>query len=218
MDKSASHTIANLSRSFIGIETVVLNYYELSQKTRNQIYQSRKEIFIDKKQWSIDSYNDGDIEFDEYDDGESYYICAFHNSNVTGCVRLRPSTAPTLMTGPFKWLKEPVEFRENNSKTIWEASRFFITPDRLHHFKNKRFDRRTHALFLCMIEFGMKFNLSSYEVVVDAMMIRILRMSGWPLKVLNSDIVSKNEKIYYGLLPCNSASFCNINNIARTNI
>jgi len=191
------------------------NYHGLSQGMRKQIYRSRKEVFIDRKQWKVESYEGGDIESDEYDDCKAYYLCTLSGSSITGCVRLRPSTSPTLMIGPFKWLKESIAPSELYNDITWEASRFFITPGRLGSAEQGRFDRRTHALFLSMIEFGMTAGISDYEVVVDAMMARILRMSGWPLRVLSSGVVSLNEKVYYGLLPCNGMAFENIINAAN---
>lgn len=192
----------NISLFFDGIEAVVSNYNDLPQCNLDEIYRSRKEIFIDRKSWDIGSYKGGDFECDRYDDEEAYYIYILNERCVTGCVRLRPSSSPTLMTGALKWLKEPVENEVSKLGPTWEASRFFITQVKSFCREKGTVDRRTHALFILMIEFGMAKNFENYEVVVDAVMMRILRMCGWPIYVMNSGLGSLSEKVYYGLLPC----------------
>lgn len=167
-----------------------------------QIYCLRKHAFIDRKGWSIQSYKGGDIEYDEYDDSQAYYIFTLHEDFVTGCVRLRPSTSPTLMSGSFAWLKKQVKSNDFNFKITWEASRFFITPAKCLIGRRDRIDTRTRALFISMIEFGVNLEFEGYEVVVDEVMLRILRRSRWPVNILSSGIGNMGEKIYYGILPC----------------
>ncbi|WP_430886829.1 acyl-homoserine-lactone synthase [Halomonas llamarensis] len=101
------------------------------------------------------------------------------------------------------------------TKYTWEASRFFITPDKFHFYDKRSIDIRTHALFISMIDFGMERGIASYEVVVDEMMVRILRMCGWPLNVLNTGTGSLSEKVYYGNLPCCSKALEKIMFIAN---
>nr|WP_251048152.1 acyl-homoserine-lactone synthase [Halomonas sp. ISL-56] len=72
------------------------------------------------------------------------------------------------------------EFRIQAEKSgpTWKASRFFITPEKCFRAENGGFDKRTHTLFICMIEFGKARNFENYEVFVDAVMMRILRICG----------------------------------------
>ncbi|AQU81285.1 MULTISPECIES: acyl-homoserine-lactone synthase [unclassified Halomonas] len=200
----------NLSSSLFGVTTISSCYNDMPHHILNEIYRSRKNIFIERKKWDIESYKGGDLECDQYDEDDSYYIYILDKSDISGCVRLRPSTSPTLMTGSLKRLKNPLFFKAKNSKSMWEASRFFITQDSVTNDKIGGIDTRTYALFISMIEFSMVKGFMSYEVVVDAMMMRILRQCGWPLKIISSDIGSLNEKIYYGTLQCNIKTLNNI--------
>lgn len=196
------------SKKILGIDIIFSNLYSMDQEIKEQIFISRKKTFIDRRQWDIVSYDGGDHEIDQYDDPDSYYIYSIYNRTVTGCVRLRPSSAPTLMTGPLKWLKDPINFSEKETGAIWEASRFFITPSKNENtMSGGGIDIRTLVLFLSMIEFGIERKISHYEVVVDAIMARILRRSGWKLKILNYGEGSLNERIYYGLLPCSTENY-----------
>lgn len=187
---------------FHGVEIVASSYNDLSMCRLNEIFGLRKQVFIDRRKWNIKSYKGGDLECDEYDNDEAYYIYILIGNFVAGCVRLRPSTSPTLMTGSLKWLKDVAELGEDKLESTWEASRFFVHPA-LNLIGDKgRVDLRTHILFISMIQFGMSKGVVNYEVVVDAMMMRVLRMCGWPLNVLSSGVGSLSEKVYYGVLPC----------------
>lgn len=210
-------SVDSLSWSLFGIEAIVSNYNDIPKCILDEMYRSRKEIFIDRKKWNVGSYKGGGLECDRYDDEEAYYIYILNKGCIAGCVRLRPSTSPTLMTGPLKWLKDPVETKKSELESIWEASRFFITPDKAFQRESWRFDKRTYALFISMIEFGIARAVINYEVAVDAIMMRILRACGWPLSVVNSGFGSLNEKVYYGLLPCNADALNKILLIAGEN-
>lgn len=201
-----------IEQVIFGVEIFVANYKDLSNCILDKIFRMRKEVFIDRRKWSIESYEGGVVERDEYDNEEAYYLCAYLDKKFAGCVRLRPSSSATLLTGPLKWLKEPVDFIP---ATIikWEASRFFITKNNKNNEDEQGVDRRTQALFLGMIQFARANGFENYEVVVDALMARLLRVCGWPLCILNTGVGTLDEKIYYGLLHCGEEEFEKIKNI-----
>lgn len=58
-----------------------------------------------------------------------------------------------------------------------------------------------------MIKFAFKQNVHTYEVVVDAMMEKILKRSGWTVNRRNIAQGTKGEKVIYGTLPCTSSVF-----------
>ncbi|TMU17803.1 hypothetical protein E0L35_21110 [Halomonas sp. ATBC28] len=207
----------NKNKMFHGIEVVASNYTDLPKSSLDKIFELRKKVFIDRRKWDIESYTGGNLEYDEYDNDEAYYIYLLINNCISGCVRLRPSTSPTLMTGALKWLKESSQFDESQLENSWEASRFFITPDKINFGAKKSFDVRIYALFISMIDFGLNRGVVNYEVVVDEMMRRVLRMCGWPLNVLNSGFGSLSEKVYYGNLPCCQKAVKDIMFIANKN-
>lgn len=205
-----SYAETSLCQSFLAVEAASSNHLDIPKSFLDQIYRSRKRIFIDRKKWEMESYKGEDIEFDEYDDNDAYYIYTLNGINVTGCVRLRPSTLPTLMTGPFKSLKDPVNNDLTIDESTWEASRLFITKNNVSGEKSAGIDKRTIAIFLGMINFGLAIGVTNFEVVVDATMRRVLKICGWPVNVLNSGFGSSNEKLYYGLLPCTLKSLNDI--------
>ncbi|MBR9902618.1 MAG: hypothetical protein GYB15_01480 [Gammaproteobacteria bacterium] len=204
------------SFSIFSIDVRVASFESLTTEILLEIYQLRKMIFIDRRGWSIDSYTGGDFEIDSYDDADSYYLFSW-NEAVTGCVRLRPSVSPTLLTGPFKAMKEQAQGRCDPGET-WEASRFFITPKRIETSSNIEFklrgdmDARTLALFLGMFEFGRAMKIKAFEVVVDSVMLRILKRCGWELEIFNFSYGFQGEKLYYGILSCDAESYKSIRN------
>ncbi|MBT2800524.1 hypothetical protein J7J49_04210 [Halomonas sp. ISL-56] len=201
------YSTIKMCHKIFGLEVIASGFQELSPSEREQIFSFRKKVFVDRNNWKIESYKGGVIECDEYDDDDAKYIYIASSDCILGCVRLRPSTSPTLLTGPFKWLKESSKSWQVQTEDTWEASRFFITQHSKKCYEQGGIDRRTYALFISMIQFGVISGFAYYEVVVDEKMARILRRSGWTLEVLNKGVGNKNEIIYYGLLPCDSKIF-----------
>ncbi|WP_335945982.1 acyl-homoserine-lactone synthase [Pseudomonas sp. G166] len=193
---------------FSGVSTSVASYSKIPFNTLEQILSIRKLAFIDRKKWDIESYQGSDYEWDEYDDPDAIYIYAHQNDRVTGCVRLRPSSKPTLMSGPLSFIL-PTEDNRPDSEHCWEATRFALSTDSFAtgELTQANVDIRTAALFLSMIKFAQQHNIQTYEIVVDTMMEKILKRSGWAVDRHNTALGSKGEKIIYGTLPCTSTIY-----------
>ncbi|MCP2072964.1 UNVERIFIED_ORG: acyl homoserine lactone synthase [Pseudomonas lini] len=188
---------------FSGVTTRVAGYSKIPPKILEQIFSIRKLAFIDRKKWDIESYQGSDYEWDEYDDLDATYIYTHQNDQVTGCVRLRPSSKPTLMSGPLSFIL-PAEETRAHLQHCWEATRFALSSDDFAtgELTQANVDIRTAALFLSMIKFAQQQNVRTYEIVVDTMMEKILKRSGWTVDRRNIALGSKGEKIIYGTLPC----------------
>lgn len=203
--------MSEYNRVVHSVNVVCSCYGSLADEMRDQIFRFRKNVFVDRRGWDISSYSGGEVEVDEYDDRESYYVCAVDGCDIIGCVRLRPSTSPNLLSGDFREMKASAGRLAVDESKSWEASRFFITPlGSMYMRGDKGVDRRTVALFLSMIEFGLEKGIEGYEVVVDALMNRLLRRVGWRISTLGSSTGTLGERIYYGLLPCNEKSYYRI--------
>ncbi|MCH4813326.1 MULTISPECIES: acyl-homoserine-lactone synthase [Vreelandella] len=182
------------------------NYTYIESEVFEEMLMARKRIFIDHKKWNMDSYVGGYKEMDMYDDKDAYYIYYWKNSLI-GSVRLRKSSSPTLLSGPFKYLKDMVKNNNIYDDNMWEASRFFIVKEGYSDDVKKihGLSHYTLSLFIGMIIFGVKNNVSYFEVVVDVLMARVLKRAGWELTVLSESYGSNNDIIYYGILDCNDA-------------
>jgi acyl homoserine lactone synthase len=72
-----------------------------------------------------------------------------------------------------------------------------------------------------MIKFAQQQKIHAYEIVVDTLMEKILKRSGWPIERLNTALGSKGEHIIYGTLPCTLKTYEEVlskNAINRTTI
>lgn len=207
---------------FSDVSTSIVSYSKIPLKTLEQILSIRKLAFIDRKKWDIESYQGSDYEWDEYDDPDAIYIYAHENDRVTGCVRLRPSNKPTLMSGPLSFIL-PTEKTRPHLGHCWEATRFALSTNNFSTGKLTRanVDIRTAALFLSMIKFAQQQKIHTYEIVVDTLMEKILKRSGWPIERLNTALGSKGENIIYGTLPCTLKTYDEVlskNAINRTTV
>jgi acyl homoserine lactone synthase len=188
---------------FSGVSTRIASYSQIPPQTLQQIFAIRKAAFIDRKKWDIESYQGTDYEWDEYDDPDAVYIYTYTDERVTGAVRLRPSNKPTLMSGALSFILPTGNIRPH-SNCCWEATRFALLEDKTlaGEVTQANIDVRTAALFLSMIKFAQLQNIDTYEIVVDTLMEKILKRSGWTVERHNTAFGSKGETIIYGTLPC----------------
>ncbi|KIH83864.1 hypothetical protein UCMB321_2446 [Pseudomonas batumici] len=99
-----------------------------------------------------------------------------------------------------------------NPMDCWEATRFALlsTDTSGSDFTKSKVDFRTAALFLAMLQFARTQEVGTYEVVVDAMMEKVLRRSGWILHRRSVAQGSKGEKVIYGTLECTAMIYDNM--------
>lgn len=188
---------------FFGISTSIASHSNIPSNTLGQVLAIRKSAFIDRKKWDIESYQGSDYEWDEYDDPDAVYIYSHQGEQVTGCVRLRPSSKPTLMTGPLSFILPTANTRRYSS-LCWEATRFALSTDKsiTRELTRTNVDTRTAALFLSMLKFALEHDIDVYEIVIDTLMEKILKRSGWAAERHNMARGSKGEPIIYATLPC----------------
>jgi acyl homoserine lactone synthase len=183
--------------------TTIMAYCDLSPDTLKQLFQLRREQFIDRLKWNIESYEGGDEEADNFDAMGTYYLILEHRGCLVGSVRLRPSFLPNMTNTDFSELVKGIKI---NRFTAWEASRFHIANNTANENKAAKgesfISEKTVILFLAMIEYGIENSIEGYEIIVDAFMKRLLSLTGWKGKYLASGKGSCNETIYYGFLPC----------------
>ncbi|MCL1479941.1 MAG: hypothetical protein MH213_00760 [Marinobacter sp.] len=163
----------------------------------------RRDQFIDRLKWNIESYKGGDVEADQFDAAGTYYLILEYGDCLVGSVRLRPSYIPNMTNTYFGELTDGCKI---NRFTTWEASRFNIEieSDKESNVSNRGsfISERTVLLFLAMIEYGLENRIEGYEIIVDPLMKRILSLTGWKGMYLASGKGSFSEDIHYGLLPC----------------
>jgi N-acyl-L-homoserine lactone synthetase len=144
-----------------------------------EMHRLRYRVFKERLDWDVQFT--GDMEIDEFDALHPVYLLQrAADGCVQGCVRLLPSTGPTMLRDTFPLLLSGAS--APSSSTIWESSRFALdivkeAPKTAHGLASA-----TYELFAGMIEFGLSRQLTDIVTVTDARMERILRRAGWPLR------------------------------------
>ena len=161
------------------MQLITADYYSNFVDAVAEMHRLRYRVFKERLDWDVQF--SGDMEIDEFDAlHPAYLIQRASDNRVQGCVRLLPSTGPTMLRDTFPVLLDgaPAPI----SPAIWESSRFALdlppdTPKATHGLATA-----TYELFAGMIEFGLSRQLTEIVTVTDARMERILRRAGWPLR------------------------------------
>src|SRR5712664_1505467 len=67
-----------------------------------EMYRLRRRVFKDRLDWSVSV--SGDLELDVFDALNPTYLIAIDQDTVNGCVRLLPTTGPTMLVDTFPTL------------------------------------------------------------------------------------------------------------------
>ncbi|WP_035686292.1 acyl-homoserine-lactone synthase [Bradyrhizobium sp. Cp5.3] len=143
------------------------------------MFRLRRRVFRDRLDWAVSV--SGDLELDVYDALNPTYLLAMSGqSEVIGCVRLLPSTGPTMLSDTFSSLLDGRE--APRSSDILESSRFCVDTKLAAELGQNGLNRTTFVLFAAMIEALYAAEARSIVTVTDTRMERILRRAGWPLE------------------------------------
>lgn len=115
---------------FIAIEP---DHYETYGHLIAQMHRTRKAVFHDRLGWEVQVK--GDFEIDQYDLASSVYIIWCDDSLTTflGCMRLLPTTGPTLLEDFFR--RTYPSDMDLSAPSIWEGTRTCVDERALsaHH-------------------------------------------------------------------------------------
>src|SRR3984893_16195363 len=89
----------------------------------DQMFRLRARVFHDRLRWDVQVV-DGK-ERDKYDDEGPVYIiyAGDEKQNVRGCLRLLPTTGPTVLTDFFS---DTIPSADLSAPSIWECTRFCL--------------------------------------------------------------------------------------------
>ncbi|TGT57766.1 conjugal transfer protein TraI [Mesorhizobium sp. M00.F.Ca.ET.170.01.1.1] len=170
-------------------------YVEFDDELK-EMHRLRHRVFRDRLNWDVSV--SGGYEIDPYDAlGPSYLLLRSSSGRVDGCVRLLPTTGPTMLRDSFSILLGNRQAPED--PRIWESSRFALdlAPSAP---KQAGIALGTYELFAGMIEFGLAHDLRTIVTVTDLRIERILRRAGWPLQRLSGPQTIGNTRAVAGHL------------------
>jgi acyl homoserine lactone synthase len=144
-----------------------------------EMHRLRYRVFKQRLDWDVEV--SGDMEIDEFDAlHPAYLLQRGADGQIQGCVRLLPTTGPTMLAVKFPVLLAGSPAPQ--SLQIWESSRFSLDVDHDAPKGPAGIAKATYELFAAMIEFGLSRNLTDIVTVTDVRMERILRRADWPLR------------------------------------
>jgi acyl homoserine lactone synthase len=162
-----------------------------------EMHRLRYRVFKERLNWEVETA--GDMEIDSFDALQpSYLLLKGTNGVVSGCVRLLPSTGPTMLRDTFPVLLDGKTAPSTGN--IWESSRFALDDHKDALAGERAVASPTYALFAGMVEFGVAHRLHKIVTVTDARMERILRRAGWPLERIGAPRELGNTKAVAGFL------------------
>lgn len=154
------------------------NYGEFADELI-EMHRLRYRVFKGRLGWDV--HVSGDMEIDEFDAlHPAYLLQRADDGRIQGCVRLLPSTGPTMLRDTFPVLLagQPAPA----SPTVWESSRFSLDVGPDVPQAGSGLASATFELLAGVIEFGLSRQLTDIVTVTDVRMERILRRASWPLR------------------------------------
>jgi N-acyl-L-homoserine lactone synthetase len=146
------------------------------------MHRLRCRVFNDRLDWDV-HVRDG-LEIDQFDTLGPVYLLSRVGEVLQGCVRLLPSTGPTMLRDVFVHLLDGRPAPED--PRVWESSRFALDLPTSAPRSDRGIAEATFELFAGMIEFGLSHSLSGIVTVTDVRIERILRRAQWPLHRLGT--------------------------------
>jgi acyl homoserine lactone synthase len=170
----------------------------------NEMYRQRARVFKERLGWDVE-VNDG-MEIDRFDEENPLYLISVDDvtGQLRGSVRLLPTTGPNMLRNVFPELLPDGLVIE--SATIWEASRFAMDPDAAVPLPGRHLSYVTGELLAGLVEIGLMVGVTEIASVIDARMVRVLRLAGYP-----AELISPPRRIgvcitYAGLSEVNEAA------------
>ena len=143
------------------------------------MYRLRYRVFKDRMGWDVDF--SGDMEIDGFDAlHPAYLIQRGFDGSLNGCVRLLPTTGPTMLRDTFPALLHGTPMP--CSSDIWETSRFALDVPESAPKGAGKIAIATYELFAGVVEFGLANGIREIVTVTDERVERILRRVRWPLR------------------------------------
>lgn len=149
----------------------------------NDMYRQRARVFKDRLGWDVE-VRDG-MEVDRFDDENPLYVISVDDvtGQLRGSVRMLPTTGPNMLRDVFPELLPDGLVVE--SATVWEASRFAMDPDAAVPLPGRHLSYVTGELLAGLVEIGLMAGFTEIASVIDARMVRVLRMAGYPAELIS---------------------------------
>ncbi len=177
------------------LEFVDVKYENLSTEQSTEIYTLRKTVFKDRLDWKVNC-NEGK-EFDQYDNSNTTYIFGRDEKAIICSLRFIETRHPTMIMNTFLPYFENIHIPDGN---FLESSRFFIDKNRLKQ-SSVCHEPICLMLFLAKINYALAHGYEGIYAIVSHSMLKIVKMSGWKIEVVERGISEKTAAVYLIFMP-----------------
>ena len=139
------------------IELITPDSYGAFVHELSEMHRLRYRVFKERLGWDVEI--SGDMEVDKFDACQPAYLLQKDGDGwIQGCVRLLPTTGPTMLNDSFPTLLDGKPAPA--CQIIWESSRFGLDLGASYAKASGRIAVATYELFVGMIEFGLMQQLT----------------------------------------------------------
>lgn len=179
------------------MQLIAPEWHQAFAAERGEMHRLRTRVFQGRLGWGVKVVDGAEV--DDFDAvGPVYLLLRGQEGGIQGCVRLLPTTGPTMLRDVFPELlagrSAPV------ANDIWESSRFALDLPPKAAETAGGLAMATYMLFAGMIEFGLARSLIDIVTVTDVRVERILRRAGWPLRRIGEPRLIGETKAVAGYL------------------
>ena len=194
------------------MQLIAPEWHKVFAAERREMHRLRYRVFKERLDWGVNIV-DG-AETDDFDSfGPVYLLLRGQEGSIQGCVRLLPTTGPTMLRDVFPDLLAGKPAPAN--KEIWESSRFALDLPPAMSETTGGLATATYELFAGMIEFGLARSLIDIVTVTDVRIERILRRAGWPLRRIAEPRVVGDTKAVAGYLEISPQALLSVRRAGR---
>jgi acyl homoserine lactone synthase len=161
-----------------------------------KMFELRRRVFDNRDN---DAPAADNLEFDVYDLLNPTYLLAMSEEEcLVGCVRLLPTTGPTMLRDNFAARLETNQIP--SGPTILESSRFCVATKCASDLDCNGLSSAAYVLFAAIIETMWNLSAQSIVMVTDTRPENGLNRAGWPMRRLASPQLSGGTMVVPGLL------------------
>jgi acyl-homoserine lactone synthase len=164
------------------IHAVHAGNQHLYARQLDQMFRMRHAFYVEGHGWSDLKSTDGK-ETDEFDDENAVYLMSLDLfGDVAACVRLNPTTGPTLLGKLAHYASEPPP----QSETVWDISRWIAAPQHRRSDNPRWPTNHQRELMIGILEFCQSRGLSHLSMLAELRLAERIAAYGWPLRRLGA--------------------------------
>lgn len=162
------------------IHAVHFGNQHLYARQLDQMFRMRHAFYVEGHGWADLTSKDGK-ETDEFDDEHAVYLMSLDLfGDVAACVRVNPTTRPTLLGKFAHYASEPPP----RSERVWDISRWIAAPQHRRSENPRWPTNHQRELMIGILEFCQSHGLSHLSMLAELRLAERIAAYGWPLKYL----------------------------------